>query len=98
MNLMELIKDVDRLNKEINNLGLSGHTIYIVISRSAIFVDVIYSSKDIVNINLRYPKDVANALLHNPLEKSEKGYEYTLNINNEVYYITLSVKCPDGQF
>lgn len=89
MNLMELIKEFDLLNKKLKKLDLN--TKYYLVICNRFSKDIfIYNKKDISKINDYYIESVANALLDNELKKVER-YLYTLNIDNEVYDIRIGV-------
>lgn len=90
MNLKELIKKIDKINKM--NKDLDFNIKYYLVVYNRFFRSIyIYKSRDLKEITDYYIEDISSQLINGELLKEER-YLYTTTINNEKYNIRIGIE------
>lgn len=90
MNLKELIKKIDKINKMNKDLDFN-IKYYLVIENRFFHSIYIFNSKDLKKITDYYTECVSSQLINSELLKEER-YLYTITINNEKYDIRIGIE------
>ena len=90
MNLKELIRKIDKINKMNEDLDFN-IKYYLVVENRFFHSIYIFNNKDLKKITDYYTEDVSSQLINSELLKEER-YLYTTMINNEKYDVRIGIE------